>query len=199
MAVASNASSKDTSELLLSMSCFGLLLLILAVKREPFLSLDRQWFKRKFTFGSENLCFLTICWRQREEEIQGTLLGLFAGLAILIACMGLFGLASFTIVRRTKEIGIRKVMGASPYEIVMLLIMQFSRPVLIANVLAWPICWYAMNEWLTGFEFRIDLLPWFVAATAVAAFITVSLAWSTVAAHAVKVARTSPVFALRYE
>lgn len=140
-----------------------------------------------------------IAQQYREEEIQGTLLGLFAGLAILIACMGLFGLASFTIVRRTKEIGMRKVMGASPREIVMLLIMQFSRPVLIANVLAWPICWLTVNEWLTGFEFRIDLLPWFVSVTAAAAVITVALAWGTVATHAVRVARTNPMFALRYE
>ena len=93
----------------------------------------------------------------------------------------------------------RKVMGASPREIVMLLIMQFSRPVLIANVLAWQICWLTVNEWLTGFEFRIDLLPWFVSVTAAAAVITVALAWGTVATHAVRVARTNPMFALRYE
>jgi len=135
----------------------------------------------------------------REEEIQTTLLGLFAGLAILIACMGLFGLASFTIVRRTKEIGVRKVMGASPGAIVVLLLMQFSRPVLTANVLAWPICWYAVNEWLAEFEFRIDLLPWFVSVSGAAALVTVILAWGTVATHALMVARTSPVFALRYE
>lgn len=135
----------------------------------------------------------------REEEIQATLLGLFAGLAILIACMGLFGLASFTIVRRTREIGLRKVMGASPWAIVLLLLMQFSKPVLIANVLAWPICWYVVNEWLAGFEFRIDLLPWFVSVSGLAAVITVILAWGTVAVHALMVARTSPVFALRYE
>jgi putative ABC transport system permease protein len=135
----------------------------------------------------------------REEEIQATLLGSFSGLAILIACMGLFGLASFTIVRRTKEIGVRKVMGASPLAIVILLVMQFSRPVLIANVLAWPICWYAVSEWLAGFEFRIELLPWFIFVSCLAALITMMLAWGTVAGHALMVARTSPVFALRYE
>ena len=135
----------------------------------------------------------------REEEIQGTLLAMFSGLAVLIACMGLFGLASFTIAGRTKEIGVRKVMGASSSEIVMLLLTQFARPVLIANVIAWPFCWYAVNEWLNGFNFRIELLPWFCAVGAFAMLVTISLAWGTVASHAVKVARTSPIFALRYE
>ena len=90
-------------------------------------------------------------------------------------------------------------MGASPLAIVILLVMQFSRPVLIANVLAWPICWYAVSEWLAGFEFRIELLPWFIFVSCLAALITMMLAWGTVAGHALMVARTSPVFALRYE
>jgi putative ABC transport system permease protein len=135
----------------------------------------------------------------REEEIQSTLLGMFSGLAVLIACMGLFGLASFTIARRTKEIGVRKVMGASSSEIIMLLLSQFSRPVLIANVLAWPICWYAVSEWLNGFTYRIDLLPWFITVGCIAVLVTILLAWGTVASHAFRVARTSPIFALRYE
>jgi putative ABC transport system permease protein len=140
-----------------------------------------------------------IAQQYREEEIQSTLLGVFSGLAVLIACMGLFGLASFTVARRTKEIGIRKVMGASSHEIIKLLLTQFSRPVLFANILAWPLCWFAVNEWLNGFNHRIDLLPWFVTVIAVAVLITLLLAWGTVAAHAFKVARTSPIFALRYE
>ena len=135
----------------------------------------------------------------QEEEIQSTLLAMFSGLAVLIACMGLFGLASFTITRRTKEIGVRKVMGASSREIVMLLLGQFSRPVLIANILAWPVCWYVINEWLSEFTYRIDILPWFIAVGSIAVFVTISLAWGTVASHAIKVASTSPVFALRYE
>ncbi len=140
-----------------------------------------------------------IAQQYREEEIQSRLLGMFSALAVLIACMGLFGLASFTIARRTKEIGVRKVMGASSREIVLLLLGQFARPVLIANVLAWPICWYAVNEWLNGFTYRIDLLPWFIVVVGLAIMVTISLAWGTVAAHAFKVARTSPIFALRYE
>ncbi|MCZ6619096.1 MAG: ABC transporter permease, partial [Gammaproteobacteria bacterium] len=135
----------------------------------------------------------------REEEIQSTLLGLFSGLAVLIACMGLFGLASFTISRRTKEIGIRKVMGASSKEIVVLLLRQFSSQVLIANIITWPFCWYVVREWLNEFNYQIPLLPWFLAAITLTLLVTVALAWGTVATHAFKVARTNPIFALRYE
>ena len=135
----------------------------------------------------------------QEEEIQSTLLGMFSGLAVLIACMGLFGLASFTILRRTKEIGIRKVMGASSREIVLLLLRQFSVQVFIANIIAWPFCWYVVREWLNEFNYQIQLLPWFLAVITFAVLVTVALAWSTVAYHAFKVARTNPIFALRYE
>ncbi len=135
----------------------------------------------------------------QEEAIQSTLLALFSGLAILVACMGLFGLASFTISRRTKEIGVRKVMGASSLQIIVMLLSQFSRPVLIANVIAWPFCWYAVNQWMQGFNHQIELLPWFIGVGALAAMLTLLLAWGTVASHAMRVARTSPVYALRYE
>ena len=101
--------------------------------------------------------------------------------------------------RRTKEIGVRKVMGATSSQIILLLLKQFSGPVLIANIVAWPFCWYAMSEWLTEFAYQIALLPWFVAVITVAIVATTALAWGTVASHAYKVARTSPVFALRYE
>jgi len=135
----------------------------------------------------------------REEKVQSTLLAMFSGLAIVIACMGLFGLASLTIARRTREIGVRKVMGASSREIVALLLMQFSKPVLIANIIAWPFCWYAVNQWLDRFEYRIELLPWFLGIILLAIIATLLLAWVTVATHAFKVSRASPIFALRYE
>jgi putative ABC transport system permease protein len=125
--------------------------------------------------------------------------GLFAGfsaLAVLIGCLGLFGLAAFTTERRTKEIGIRKVMGARTRDIVRLLVWQFSRPVLIANLIAWPAAWWAMRRWLDGFDARIGLDPApFVAAGALA----LGIATLTVAGHALRVARTHPVHALRYE
>ena len=120
----------------------------------------------------------------------------FAILAIFIACLGIYGLAAFTAERRTKEIGLRKVMGAGPPDIVRLLMWQFTKPVLLANLLAWPAAAYFLNDWLAGFQQRIDLnLVWFIVAGASALFI----AWATVASHAARVARTSPIQALRYE
>ena len=135
----------------------------------------------------------------REEEVIGTLLGMFSMLAVLIACMGLFGLASFTISQRTREIGIRKVMGASSREIVLLLVSQFSRPVILANIITWPLCWYLMDQWLMEFSHRIDLVPWFTAVGLGGLLMTLLLAWTTVAGHAIRVSRTNPVYALRYD
>ena len=77
----------------------------------------------------------------------------------MIACLGLFGLAAFTAERRTKEIGIRKVFGARTGDIVRLLAWQFSKPVIIANLIAWPVAWWVMRDWLNGFDARIDLGP----------------------------------------
>ena len=131
-----------------------------------------------------------------EAEKDGTMFSIFVGIAIFIACLGLFGLAAFAAERRTKEIGIRKIMGARTNDIVRLLLWQFSIPVLIANVIAWPIAWYYLQHWLEGYAYRIELNPlYFVAAGAVALVI----AWLTVVGHAVRVARANPVHALRYE
>jgi putative ABC transport system permease protein len=80
----------------------------------------------------------------------------FALLAVVIACLGLFGLAAFTAERRTKEIGIRKVFGAGSFDIVRLLAWQFSKPVIVANLIAWPVAWWVMRDWLNGFDARID-------------------------------------------
>jgi putative ABC transport system permease protein len=120
----------------------------------------------------------------------------FAGLAIVVACLGLFGLAAFTAERRTKEIGIRKVLGARTGDIVRLLAWQFSKPIIIANLIAWPVAWWAMRDWLNTFDARIDLGPTpFVLAGALALVI----ALGTIAGHAFKVARANPIHALRYE
>ena len=130
------------------------------------------------------------------DVARGRVFAVFAGLAVFISCLGLFGLAVFTTQRRTKEIGIRKVFGATAMDIVRLLVWQFSRLVLIANLIAWPVAWWLMRDWLNQFSARISLHPgWFVAAGAAALLI----AALTVAAHAVRVARTSPIHALRYE
>lgn len=131
-----------------------------------------------------------------DAERQGTLMGLFVGVAIIIACLGLFGLAAFTVGRRTKEIGIRKVFGARERDIVKLLLWQFSIPVLGANLIAWPAAWYYLRHWLEGFAYRIDLNPVFFIIPGTAAVI---IAWATVAGHALRVARANPVDALRYE
>ena len=132
-----------------------------------------------------------------EDDVrQGLLFALFALLAVTISCLGLFGLASFTAERRIKEIGIRKVLGARTRDIVRLLVWQFSKPVVIANLIAWPVAWWAMRSWLNGFNDRIDLgVTPFVVAGAFALVI----AMATVVGHAIRVARANPIHALRYE
>jgi putative ABC transport system permease protein len=130
------------------------------------------------------------------DQSRATTFAAFAGLAIIVACLGLYGLAAFTAERRTREIGIRKVLGARDRDIVRLLVWQFSRPVLIANIIAWPVAWWLMRDWLDGFDARIDLGPqWFIGAGALAA----GIAATTIIGHALKVARSSPAVALRYE
>jgi putative ABC transport system permease protein len=120
----------------------------------------------------------------------------FAGFAVAIGCLGLIGLSAYTAERRTKEIGIRKALGASTFDVSWLLIRQFAKPVLLANALAWPIAWYCMGDWLNGFAYRIDLGPAPFLAAGVGAIV---IAISTTAFHAVQVARARPVTALRYE
>ncbi len=132
----------------------------------------------------------------RTEQRVGTIFRSFAILAIVISCLGLFGLASFLAERRTKEIGIRKALGASVSEIVLLLSKEFTKWVVVANVIAWPIAYSAMNRWLKGFAHRITIgMEPFVAA----AFMAVVIALLTVAYQAVKAALTDPAKALRYE
>jgi putative ABC transport system permease protein len=127
---------------------------------------------------------------------QGWLIDALCGLAIFIACLGLLGLAAFTAERRTKEIGIRKAMGASSPGIVGMLLWSFSQPVLWANLIAWPIAWWALNRWLQAFGRRIELEPWMFLAAGAAALLIAVL---TVASHAIRVAQAKPVGALRYE
>ena len=132
----------------------------------------------------------------KAEDARAKIFAAFALLAIVIGCLGLFGLAAFTAERRTKEIGIRKVLGARTRDIVRLLVWQFSRPVLIANLIAWPVAWWLMRDWLNGFDQRISLGPTPFAA---AALVALTIAVVTVVGHAVKVGRANPIHALRYE
>jgi putative ABC transport system permease protein len=132
----------------------------------------------------------------QQDERQGRVFGVFVAIAISIAALGLFGLAAFTAGRRTKEIGIRKVFGARTRDVVALLLWQFSVPVLIANVIAWPLAWYYLHGWLQGFAYRIALSPFYFVAVGFAALL---IAWATILAHALRVARANPIHALRYE
>jgi putative ABC transport system permease protein len=132
----------------------------------------------------------------KADRARAQIFAAFALLAVIVGCLGLFGLAAFTAERRTKEIGIRKVLGARTRDIVRLLVWQFSRPVLIANLIAWPVAWWMMRDWLNGFDDRVALGPMpFVGAGALALVIAVV----TIGGHAIRVARANPINALRYE
>jgi len=130
------------------------------------------------------------------EDGRAQMFAAFSVLAVIIGCLGLFGLAAFTAERRTKEIGIRKVLGARTRDIVRLLVWQFSRPVIVANAIAWPVAWWMMRDWLNGFDQRIALGP---TPFIVAAVIALGIAVATVVGHAMKIARANPIHALRYE
>jgi putative ABC transport system permease protein len=130
------------------------------------------------------------------EQRQGRLFTLFAGIAILIACLGLFGLASFATEQRTKEIGIRKVLGASVSGIVGMLSKDFIKLVLLANLIACPVAWYGMHKWLQDFAYRTDISWWIFGTSALLALI---IALATVGFHAFRAATANPVKALRNE
>ena len=132
----------------------------------------------------------------KKEDARAQMFAAFSVLAVIIGCLGLFGLAAFTAERRTKEIGIRKVLGARTRDIVRLLVWQFSRPVIFANLIAWPVAWWLMRDWLNNFDQRITLGP---VPFLVAAAIALGIAIATVVGHSVRVARANPIHALRYE
>jgi putative ABC transport system permease protein len=127
---------------------------------------------------------------------QQTILSIFAGLAIFVACLGLFGLASFTAAKRTKEIGVRKVLGSSTHGIVLLLSKDLLKPVLIATCIAIPIGYYGMNNWLQNFAYRTSLRWWIFV---LAALITIAIALFTVCFKAIRAALANPAKSLRTE
>jgi putative ABC transport system permease protein len=132
----------------------------------------------------------------KAEDARAKTFAAFAILSVIVGCLGLFGLAAFTAERRTKEIGIRKVLGARVRDIVRLLVWQFSKPVILANLIAWPVAWWLMRGWLNGFDTRIALGP---TPFLLAGGLALGIAVATVAGHAFRVARANPVHALRYE
>ncbi|MCI5057072.1 MAG: ABC transporter permease [Flavobacteriales bacterium] len=132
----------------------------------------------------------------RKEGKLAQLFNYFSGLCILISCLGLFGLAAFTIERRTKEIGVRKVMGATLGQLIIQIIKDFLKLIGLATIIAWPIAWFVMNSWLEDFTSHIDLnlLP-FVQSAVIVIFITII----TTGYHTLKAAWMNPIKALRYE
>lgn len=130
------------------------------------------------------------------EQKTGQILGVFAGLTIFVACLGLFGLATFTAEQRTKEIGVRKVLGASVGSVVTLLSKDFLKLVGIAIIIATPAAWFAMNKWLQDFEYRIEISWWMFA---VAGSLSIGIALLTVSFQSVKAALMDPVNSLRSE
>ncbi|WP_114938019.1 ABC transporter permease [Mucilaginibacter endophyticus] len=126
----------------------------------------------------------------------GNLVMYFAVLAILISCMGLFGLASYSTIQRTREIGIRKVFGASVTEIVNMLSAEFLKLVMLSSLIAFPLAWFAMNKWLQNFAYRIEITWWIFALAGTAALV---IAFATVSFQAIKAALANPVESLRSE
>ena len=131
-----------------------------------------------------------------SEQRVSTLSRYFAALAIVISCLGLFGLAAFTAERRLKEIGIRKILGSTDFGIVRLLSKDFTTTVLIAIAIALPVSYIVANKWLEGYAYRIDLEWWFFVASAV---LSLLIAWFTVGLQTLKVARVNPVKCIKEE
>jgi putative ABC transport system permease protein len=132
----------------------------------------------------------------RADSQVSNIVGILATLSILISCLGLFGLASYSAEKRIKEIGIRKVLGASIRSVVSLLSIHFVKLVLIANLIAWPVAWILINKWLSDFAYRIPISWWVFAMAGVAAIL---IALITVSFQAVKAAVANPVNSLRTE
>ncbi len=132
----------------------------------------------------------------RKDERMGTILKVFSSMAILIACLGLFGLASYTAEQRTKEIGVRKIMGATSSGIVLLLSMEFAKWILAANLIAWPVAYILMRNWLRGFAYSSGIAWWLFAAAGAG---TLAIALLTVSFQALRVTQTHPARALKYQ
>ncbi|MES1222683.1 MAG: FtsX-like permease family protein, partial [Bacteroidota bacterium] len=132
----------------------------------------------------------------RTEQKVGTLMSLFFGMAILITCLGLLSLMTFMVAQRTKEIGIRKLLGASVFNITTLLSKDFLKLVALAFIIASPIAWYFMHNWLQDFAYRIHI-SWFV--FIITAITTLLIAMITVSFQVIKVATANPVKSLRSE
>ncbi len=131
-----------------------------------------------------------------ERGRQGRIFSLFSALAIFIACVGMFGLATFAAAKRTKEIGIRKVLGASVAGITTLLAKDFLKLVILAMLIATPVAWYLMRQWLEDFAYRVEVQWWMFA---LAGVLAIGIAFLTIGVQSVKAALANPVKSLRSE
>ncbi len=163
---------------------------VLPMLRDAYADLEPA-FPFDYYFADEDFMSL-----HEQEARLGSLYTLFSVLAVLIACLGLFGLASYVTVQRTKEIGVRKVLGASVPSVVRLLSREFTLLVGLAAVVAFPVAWFMMNRWLSGFAYRTELSWWIFA---VAGLLAIIIAWATVGYQSVKAARLNPAEAIRHE
>jgi putative ABC transport system permease protein len=132
----------------------------------------------------------------KSDQLFGKVFGVFAFLAILIACFGLLGLSAYNVLQRTKEIGIRKVLGASIQNILLLLSGDFLKLIIIALFVAIPVCWFVMRKWLQDFAYRISIQWWVFI---VAAVIAVLIAFFTIFTQTIKAAVANPAKSLRTE
>ena len=132
----------------------------------------------------------------KQEDQLSVLYKIFSGIAIFISCLGLYGLISFMAVQRKKEIGIRKVLGAPVRDIVIMLSKEFTILIAIAFLIAAPIAWYFMHQWLQQYTYRITIGAWFFIATIICSLL---IAWITVGYTAIKAAVANPVKSLRTE
>ena len=130
------------------------------------------------------------------EQKTGTILNIFSILTVFVACLGLFGLATYAAEQRTKEIGIRKVLGASVSQLIKMLSREFVKLVLIASLISFPVAWWAMNRWLQSFAYRINISWWVFA---IAGITGLFIALITVSFQAIKAATVNPVNSLRTE
>jgi putative ABC transport system permease protein len=138
----------------------------------------------------------TIAAQYKAEQRTSSIVKIASGLSIFIACMGLFGLATLAVTRRTKEIGIRKVLGANVSGIVGLLSKDFAKLIIIAAVIAFPLAWWFMNDWLKDFAFRVNI-SWWVFIVAGASALLIALI--TISFQAIRAALANPVKSLRTE
>jgi len=131
-----------------------------------------------------------------DEQRLGKIFGYFTLLAVFIACLGLYGLATYVAEQKTKEIGIRKVLGSSVFGIVSLLSKEFAKWVLAANIIAWPVAYFIMHLWLQNFAYRTNIKIW---AFFLSAFLTLIIALLTISYRSLKAALANPVHSLHYE